>query len=145
MKTVGLLFKLIIIASSLTSCYIPRIASYANLQDTLGLPSSQVTTITTISDHLSLSDFQNITENDIKKTNLAYSLRNKTRLVTLKPGVQTFAVSYDDIKHHKKITITIDTEAATTYTVNYERDYNVVNIWVINNKTNLSITGLIPM
>ena len=123
----------------------PRIASYAKLQDTRGLPSKQVATITTTSDSLSLSDFENISEQDIKNANLAYKVRKKTRSVTLMPGIQTFKVTYDDIRFRKNKYITIDTEEGATYTINYTENAGEILIWVVDDSTKLPITKKIAM
>ena len=125
----------------LSSCfYMPRIASYAYLQNTRNVPPDQVITITTISDSLSLSDFDNVSEQDMQKVNLAYQIRKRTRSVTLMPGIQTFTVSYRDIHFRKYKEITINTEAGATYTINYSDNDREIRIWVVNDHTNLPIT-----
>jgi len=140
-KTLIMIILQIIFFSVLNSCfYIPRIASYAYLQNTRNLPSNQVITITTISDSLSLSDFENVSEQDLEKVNLAYQIRKRTRSVTLMPGKQTFTVSYRDIRFRKYKNITINTEAGATYTINYSDNAREIRIWVVNDSTNLPIT-----
>ena len=87
----------------------------------MGMPSSRVSTIKTISDSLSLSDFENVSEKDIKNANLAFKIRKRTRSVTLMPGKQAFRVNYDDVRRHKNKYITINTESGATYTVYYKK------------------------
>lgn len=131
---------------SLPSCvYFPNPASFARLQETRDLHPSQISTIKTPSNILTLSKFQNITKRDRVNANLVYKIKKKTTKVTLRPGEQKFRVSYDHYFYYRHKYITVNVEAGITYTVNYRIEGKEVIIWVVNNTTNLPVTDEITM
>lgn len=123
----------------------PIVAPYAKLQGTADLPSSQVSVITTTSDLLALSNFENVSKRDVINSSKIYKNKKRTRSVTLMPGKQKFLVTYDDIRYHKKKYISIYIQAGNSYTVNHTKSKGKITIWVVNDNSNLSITDNILM